>query len=408
MQKYHFKISYIILINIVYCSSLFSQILVQNFNNDAYFGQSPQTAIRSSGIGNYGFDSDEMFFNPRSSDIKSDFILGISALFNVNSGLYRTNSSRVETRRYSTNIDDNAFDFFLKYKHKDYDFHLNYFTNLFFRQKGQNGLDVLFFFETYNGPQNLLGLNPEYYISNKTMQFAVSRKFDSFTLAAGFLTNRYIYKIVLDDPYSVELKSNFLENIQLLISLNYNYENLLRFYLLGRTENSEIELIPDIHSIETSLISRYKLLVSFPAMVVYGIQYNLIGELKLSVEMCHDFLTTNNDPDLFKRWGQKLSTSEMILGINYTLFGTWQIGALYSRFLEYKSGVRFESHVVYEGAVFFPIETLQMYKLATSYKYKDWALQANYQYGVSEYDLPDNVYMQEKSQLLRFSIITNF
>jgi len=235
----------LIIINLIFCNSLFGQILVQNFQNDPFFGESPQAAVRSTGIGNYGFDSEEGFFNPHGSNYKSEFLVGISSLMNINSGVHRTNKEN-KTRKYSTNIFDNSFDFFLKYKHKDYDFHLNYITNLYFRQRGQNGLDALLLFETYDGPLSILGMNPEYFISNNVLQFAISRKISDLTVTAGFLTNRYIYRINLDHPYSVELKTSFLENFQLLLSLNYKYEDVLRFYILGRTANSEIGLIPNI------------------------------------------------------------------------------------------------------------------------------------------------------------------
>ena len=124
--------------------------------------------------------------------------------------------------------------------------------------------------------------------------------------------------------------------------------------------------------------------------------------------MCHDWLTSNNDAELFVRWHQELFTSEIILGINYNIFDNWEAGVLYSRFLEYKSGVRFEYHVPYQGAVFFPLDKLQMYKAATSYKYKNWTVQINYQYGISEYYLKEIGILEEKSQLLRLEINTHF
>ena len=181
----------ILIINLLFFNSLLSQILVQNFQNDPAFGESPQTSIRSTGIGNYGFDSDEGFFNPLYSNYDSEFIAGFSTLMNTNSGVYRTNKAN-ESRRYSKNIFDNSFNFFLKYKHKNYAFHLNYFTNLYFRQRGQNGFDTLLLFKTYDGPLSILGINPEYIISNNILQFALSRKFNNLVLTTGFLTNRYI------------------------------------------------------------------------------------------------------------------------------------------------------------------------------------------------------------------------
>jgi len=398
---------FVIIINFLFINSLLSQILVQNFQNDPFFGESPQAAVRSSGIGNYGFDSEEGFFNPHGSHYESDLIVGISSLMNINSGIHRTNKEN-KTRKYSTNIFDNSFDFFLKYKHKDYDFHLNYFTNLYFRQRGQNGLDALLLFKTYEGPMSIIGMNPEYIISNNVLQFAISRKFNTLTITGGFLTNRYIYKINLDHPYSVELKTSFLENFQLLLSLNYKYEDILRFYILGRTANSEIELIPNIKSNNSQIISSYKLLASFPGLIAYGVQYNLLEDLRLSLEMCHDWLRFNDDPDLFVRWNQELFTSELILGINYNIFENWKIGLLYSNFLEYTSGVRLEHHVAYQGAVFFPIDKLQMYKAATNYNFKSWTIQLNYQYGVSEYDINQDGILEEKSHLLRFGISKSF
>ncbi len=396
-----------LLISLILGTPLFSQVLVQNFQNDPFFGESPQAITRSTGIGNYGFDSEEGFFNPTDSNSKSEFLVGISSLMNIDGGTYRTNRAN-ESRSYSTNIFNNSFDLFLKYKHKEYNFHLNYFTNLYLHQQGQNGFDALLFFKTYDGPLSILGINPEYQISNNVLQFAVSRKIGKFTIAGGFLTNHYIYKIILDDPYSVELKTSFLENFQLLLSLNYEFKNFLRFYLLGRTASSEIELIPNINPNLSQIIREYKLLVSFPGLVAYGVQYNILDDLKLSLEMCHDWLPYNDDPNLFVRWHQELFTSEIILGVNYNIFDSWKIGAMYSTFLEYSSGVRLEHHVAYQGAEFFPLDKLRMYKAATSYKYKDWSVQLNYQYGVSEYNIYDDGIVEEKSQFLRLGIKTNF
>jgi hypothetical protein len=401
------KIS-LLIFSILYCTSLFSQVIVQNFLDDALFSESPQTTVRSSGIGNYGFDSKEGFFNPHQSNVESEFSVGFVSLLNLNSGRYWINNISKKPRRDTDNFFDSTFDIHFKYKHNDYIFHLNYFTNLFFHQTLQDGVGIQLAFQTYDGPHTLISVNPTYSIINKSLQIAVTRKINSFTFALGFLTNRYKYKINLDDPYTIELNSSFFENFQLLLSLNYEYEDYLFFYILGRSQQSEIELIPRVKNLGTQIINKNKLLLSFPGLVAYGVQYKLLDELKISIEICHDFLTTNNDPVLYKKNGQELFTTEMVLGMTLNLFQNIKTGILYSRFLDYKSGIRTEWHIPYRGAEFFPLESLQMFKASTSYRYINWTFQINYQYGISTYDIADLGLLEENSHLVRFGICTDF
>ena len=132
------------------------------------------------------------------------------------------------------------------------------------------------------------------------------------------------------------------------------------------------------------------------------------GAVYLKVQLPIGKSSTNKDPVLYKKNGQELFTTEMILGMNLNLFQNLNTGILYARFLDYKSGVRTEWHIPYSGAEFFPLESLQMLKSATSYTYINWTFQVHYQYGISTYEISDLGILEEDSHLLKIGISTDF
>ncbi len=341
----------------------------QNKNLCSVFNEMPFAEVNNGGMGSNGFDSPLGPFNPQCFANEKQFQVSVGMLSSVGGtgdNLLKKNESydmvTPGTRLYNNNRDFLP-EIAVKYHNKYGSVQLNLFYTLSGNfTKSNRWWTTAFAIEPANDPYYNTGhghltgdvlesLSPQFITRNTVLQLSVSGYIgENVSVTGGFYTNRYLEQINAGDPqFTVtKLYTNYFDNVQFLLGVNYRNRNGFALYLLGHSQSSKTPLRPDDLAPFGADTPPNKGVVNFPGMVAYGFQFNPLGYLKASVEMTHTFLVSDNmKRDYYILDGQLSSTYanytfehsvhnyEAAFGLQFTPDDHFSFGIQYSRYLKY-------------------------------------------------------------------------
>lgn len=232
--------------------------------------------------------------------------------------------------------------------------------------------------------------DPEIQISNDIFQVSISKKIsDNFSLSVGFASNNYNYKFyqhnngpngtAISDP--IKLSSNLFSSFQGLASINYSDQTCLSAYLFFKNAIYKAKLGDDIVKINDLFYTQNYSKISFPGTIGYGVQITPLNKFKLSAEMLHIYVPT-----------EEFST-KVVLGINYNPFNNLDLGLMYSPYLKYDGPIEMD----FDGYMDYykngdKIDKPFALAFSAGYKVNRLNLQFGYQYSETNYHLRYGVY----------------
>lgn len=373
---------------IILSSISFGQISEYTFSE--LFLEHPIGKNNLRGIGNFGFDSFEQFYNPSKDEndsltldisLSGNYVLSSKVKLDYNSGPELFKNTLALTPNLSIKYNCNNFSLFLQY-----------FNNLMYNNESTAGT-WSYTRHTFNGDRSFSTTGPKFCMSNQVLQGVASAiLMNGLSFSIGVSTNIYKNSEDFNSNFISELSTEIFDNIQYLVSLNYKSDKI-NSYFLYRTQsdpqqfgkNDVIKISDDFQFYNNSIIS-------FPGSIGYGIQIVPINGLKLSVEMEHEFLKTTYDYKYKKMpyeswdWSDKFSYSifnnKIVLGINYHTPFSLVAGLAYSKYLKYDVNIN-------QGYNYFPslpkIEGLEYILFGFGYDFSKFYVQLDYQHSFASY-----------------------
>lgn len=364
--------------------------------------QFPQAQVKSYGIGNLGFDVCDFIYNPKYIYSQEHFHVYTS--FNYNTKSHR----EYKTHNYNYNLSDGinswgpTFD--LKIVYKDYNFNLIYSNLIFFDQQIKGTYS--YGFETSEGIWKITIGDPINEVAHKIFQFAISKRISQYlSFSIGIRSNYFMSRI--NSPTTIEFidfQTKLIDNFQYLLAMNYVHSSY-KLYFLVRTQNSLVNLKGE------GFIDGYKILfendpyVSFPGLIGYGFQYQILKDIKLSLEISHEYLSSVGRIYYGKTIkGHGIFNSEMSLGINYSLLTMFKLGLLYSHYLKYDDEIGLGSETGNSAFPHAEITNPWSVVFSIKYIYRNFEVSGYYQYSYVKYNLENYYRVEDSAKYFKISL----
>ena len=351
------------------------------------FNDYPIAKNNLSGIGNLGFDSHESLYNPKynsENENKLAIYLSSNSIINYTAKIPSTDA---EVFKGEFIMWPNLS---LQYNIDKYSFYIQYFNELLLKNRAVGTWS--FHIPSFNGERSITSPEPEFLISNNELQLAVSRKImKGFSISVGILTNIFRNKQIFGSIVK-EISSNFLDNIQILGSINYN-SGSISLYLLGKSQAGPLHLNPEIIDLNEDIKFYNNAIISYPGYLGYGIQYKIINPLKISIEMQHEFFNTVYDYkykrvpyvepwDRSGKFSKNIFNNEIIIGLNYFTPINLSVGLMYSKYLKYDVDVNNLLNYINPLPKY---DNINFYDFSCEYFYANWSIYLRYQVSSTGY-----------------------
>ena len=174
-----------------------------------------------------------------------------------------------------------------------------------------------------------------------TFQVAFSHSIlPSCSVTVGLLTKGFRYEWDIKSIPPVVYEHNMFEHFQGVVGIMVSPLENLQSYLTLTSQNSRIDLSDGVFRFPAGILVYPTLTkISYYGNIGYGVQVGVLQQLKLSVEMRHQFLEDSSDvieSDGFIAYGERhIWNNEITVGAHTSILSTVQLGLRYSRFLKY-------------------------------------------------------------------------
>ena len=392
-------------------SVLFAQLIELN-PLSLGFDHVPQSKMISRGVGSVGFDNADHVYNPKYNFTTKYVSFSASYLSDI-----KTESDLiVHSNSYpiTENLDNTSWDLGLQLKFLSFNLNVNYFNNIIFHQRFLHNITKTL--ESDKGNITLALENTLHQITHRIIQFSLVKNLSEHSsLAIAILTNNFEYQMNSENNKSLfDYSEPFFGNIQYLASYNHSFP-FFDFYVLLRTQNSLEKLETSGYIYKDNRQYTHKPYISFPGNFGYGVQFKVTSGLTSSIEMKHEFLFTEDDAIVFKRYdytterehykGLSIFNTELNWGIKYNILTYVDLGLLLNYSLDNDYQILTDSDEDY-----FKYKIDQYYTLIPSlrFTYNFLALSFYYQYTKLTYENLANTHREDVSQLFKINFSVNY
>ncbi len=345
------------------------------------------------GIGNRGFNDKLTLYNPKYQKSDSTLSISLSLLSSVSAN--RTEQEENEIVKEYIGNNSVRPEFNLRIKNRNIQFQLALYNDLDFSYKGKQS-DKFFYYPKNGVTERIAEKDAELKVNNKILQLSMSiNLFNNTSLSASILKNRFS----IDNNWEeigLTYENNFFSNYQFLFSLNQKFCEELSGYILYKTQNTDIKLngtglkiakdnlIPDVY-------------LYHPGNIGYGVQYDFLNKLKISLELSHQFydgqilypvLTLDQKKETYGK-DHHIWNNEIVLGANIIVIKDLNIGISFSKYLKYDDyfsefRYKFNPPSTY---IFYYSEIPKPYSLicGIEYIYQNYSASLLYQYSSMGY-----------------------
>ena len=354
----------------------------------------PLFKIKNYGTGNYGFDSNCGYYNPKFIKEKFGFILNSKAILNNPKRDYVLQSNTTSISKNNSVIKpdlqlgySNRVIFFQILYKSDMDLNMFFIEPLSYRYVTTNGNYQKFF-------------DPSVKTNNSVIQLSGSLNFkDKVSLSLGVLSNKFEYELSGDNNFSLNFERSFFDNYQLLLSLNYIFDKGA-LYLFGKSQNPVLSLSIQESGIVGNVLWPFRSKISYPGLFAYGFQYHVSDITKLSLELAHEFLNYTEEFVKNEFQNKEIFNTELIAGSNVKILNNFSAGLLVSYYLKYdvKDGLPWIGWSYVEKSV--KLDNPFMTQFSLNYNYNQFSFSFWYQYSFSKYEFSEDWYIADSAHLL--------
>jgi hypothetical protein len=379
----------------------------------------PQAELKDFSVGNYGFGRRQNHYNPyyywddttRIDEAAENLTFFVSFGSNFNTAGARTNN--VQSQEFKDFKNELAFrpNFLTKIWYRYFLFQLSY-SNDYLLHRKQTGVNIRYNFD----PFDLVVNQQKIFVQQNTLMAALSMiTSPSVSLTIGAFSNSFNYTWTPNDLEPVEFRSGLFNNFQYLVAGNFKFKQRWQSYLLFKTQKANVAL-PEGNLKLTSLPVPFPAAkVSYYGTVGYGIQWQALEKVNLSLEMRHQFLEavdTTLAAILAGSDERHIWNNEIILGTSFKFGDQLKIGALFSYFLKYDNNldIRYSpDNSNQEQEVFFArIDHPYSVVVSAGYILNRFVMRGVYQFSKSTHKADNKLFLEDISHFISINLGYNF